>query len=240
MNRKKNKLTEYFDENPDTRKIFFVVFYLIFFIFIAILLRNSVSTGTTFTKQNTGLNKSYNLDAIGNKNYHINIIEDVNGEKNIYDGDVNKDKVEYIKSGNPPLYYYKEGNSTYLRNNNTLMYSKVDTPFISERFLTKDALNDLLIHSTYTSLTNYFNGEETDYNYVISTSTIRRLFDKEETDIDDKENNITIKAGENNIEEIDMDLTSYYNSIYGNINDYKLIITYSKFNEIGNINVKVN
>lgn len=241
MNRRKNKLTEYFDDNPDTRRIFFLVFYIIFFIFIAIILRQSSSVSTTtYTKKNTGLNKSYTLDDISSNNYHLNIVEDINGVKNVYDGDINKDKALFDKSGNPSLNYYKEGNSYYLRNNNTLQYDKTDNPFASYKFITKDGLNNLIIHGTYLSITNYFSGEEKDYNYLISTSTISRLFDNKEVDVDDKENTLTIKSNNEHIIEIDMDLTSYYHMLDKNITNYKLTLTYSKYGEVGDININKN
>ncbi len=243
MNRKRNnKLDEYFNDNPTMKNIFFVFFYLIFFIIIGLILRagNSKSTCSELRRDNTGLNKSYSLNEISNKNYHFNINEEVNGSVTIYDGDLNDDKASFIKSGNPSLNYYYNDYKFYLRNNNTLTYEEVDNPISFSKLITSSSISNMLIHGTYLSYTNYFNGEEKDFNYSISTSTLIKYLDEKDVDTDDNPNMITVKVYNGSIEEIDMDLTSYFKCYNKNINSYKLTINYSKYGSIDPINIKVN
>ena len=236
MNRK-TKLDSYFDDNPEMKKIIFCAFYLVFFVFLIILLRLSSNNSNSekITRENSGLNKSYSLESLSKENYHFNIIEEENDKKTIYDGDVNGDKALFVKSGAPSLNYYKNKDSYYLRDENTLLYDSTDNPLISSKFVESGNIKKLIVHGIYESVTTYFNGTESDYNYSISTSTILRNFDNIEADLDDKPNTIKIKVNDNKVKEIDIDLTSYYNYYDKSINNYKLSITYSKYGMVDEI-----
>ncbi len=235
--REKNKVQEMFEDNPELKQILFFGFYIIFFVFIVILLRGSLTnTNQVLSKKNSGYGISFNLKKIEDNNYHFNYKIIKNNKTIIYEGDRNKENQKFIKSGTPSINYYSQGNNYYLKNTNSLLYEKSINPMEFSKILEATNLKKMFIHGTYISKTEYINSSQEDYTYEISTTTLLRNLDQIETDIDSKGNTITAKLDKNgDLAEIDMDLTDYFHYYDQSIYEYKLIINYSRFGEIEKI-----
>ena len=141
-------------------------------------------------------------------------------------------------SGNTSLYYYGEDDNYFVRDNNTLSYTNTVNPIEFSKFLDPNNLDKLFIHGTYISRTEYLSGKEVDYNYEIATSSILRSIDSINADLDDNVNKVVAKVDEDGkLFEIDLDLTNYYKYYDSSIEEYKLVLTYSKYNEITDIKI---
>ncbi len=235
---KKDNIFSVLDENPDLKKVAFFIFYLIFFIVMILMLRGTnKALPKENTRYNTGYNNSYTLESINTRNYHFNIIENINGNETIYDGDKNGNKMSLIKSGNKSENYYIENNDYYLRDENTLRYNKIDGQLEFIKFINEQALKEIITRSSYESFEEYFDSKKNSYKYEISTTTLTKTIDGRNIDLSDLPNKIEVTVKENKIEEIDLDLTNYYKFNDSNINKYTLKIVYSKYNEIDEIKV---
>lgn len=238
--KEKGKFQEVFEENPELKQLAFFAFYIVFFIFIVVLLRSSVKTNSQkLTRYNSGYNHDFNLKSIANKNYHFNYKVTKNNETYIFDGDRNEEKQTLLISGEPALYYYSEKDKFYMRNPNTLIYEESNNPMEFSNLIEQEKLEELFTHATYISKTEYLDESQSDYTYEISTSTMLRNFNNQETDIEDSNNKIIAKTDNSRtLYEIELDFSNYYHYFDNNINEYKLILTYSKFGEISPINIE--
>lgn len=236
--REKSKIQEMFEDNPELKQIFFFGFYIVFFVFIVILLRSSFTNIDQHQmKKNSGYGASFNLKKIESNNFHFNYKLIKNNQTILYEGDKNKDKQKFTKSGTPSINYYSEGNNYYLKNSNSLLYEESTNPIEFSKILEPSNLKKMFIHGTYISKTEYVNSSKEDYTYEISTSTLLRNIDNVEADIDTKPNTITAKIDKNgDISEIELDLTDYFHYYDQTIYEYKLTINYSNFGEIETIN----
>ncbi len=234
-----NKRGNVFEDNPDLKRIVFFAFYIVFFVFIVILLRSGLkNNNTSYNRYNSGFNKSFSLKAMKNNNYHFNYILEKNNNKTIFDGTKYNNKEEFLMSGNTSLYYYGEDDNYFVRDNNTLSYTNTVNPIEFSKFLDPSNLDKLFIHGTYISRTEYLSGKEVDYNYEIATSSILRSIDSINADLDDNVNKVVAKVDEDGkLFEIDLDLTNYYKYYDSSIEEYKLVLTYSKYNEITDIKI---
>ena len=234
---------QFLNDNPDIKRMIFFIFYIVFFIFVVLLLRSSLknSNVSNVNRNNSGYQKSFNLNLLKNNNYHFNYTVEKNNEVTIFDGDRLQDKNLFVMSGDNSFNYYLENDLCYLRDNNTLLWNRANNPMDFYKFTLYDNIHKLLVHGSYISKTTYLSGEEDDYNYEISTSSIIRNIDNAESDIDGKSNSISVhvlKDGE--VSNIELDLTDYYKYYDNSIYNYKIILSYSKVNSIKDSDVKIN
>lgn len=240
--KEKNKFQNVFLDNPELKPIFFFGFYIVFFVFIVILLRSSFSqmNSKTGSRGNSGYGFDFNFKELDKRNYHFNYKVIKNGEVVVYDGSLNDNKQEFAKSGTPSIEYYSVDDKYYSKNVNTLLYEESTNPMEFLSLLDADILKRLFIHGSYISRTEYFDDSSYEYTYYISTSTILRNVDKVEADISGDVNKLMVKVNkEGGISEMTMDLTDYFKYFDESVTEYKLIISYSKFGQIGVIDVEV-
>ena len=234
---------QFLNDNPDIKRMIFFVFYVVFFIFVVILLRSSLKSDnvSSVNRNNSGYQKSFNLNLLKKNNYHFNYKVEKNNEVIIFDGDRLGDKNLFVMSGDNSFYYYLENDLCYLRDNNSLLWNRAINPMEFYKFTLYDNLHKLLVHGSYISKTTYLSGEEDDYNYEISTASVVKNIDGRESDVDGEVNSVSVhvlKDGE--ISEIVLDLTDYYKYYDNSIYDYKITLSYSKINGIKDSDVKIN
>lgn len=234
---------QFFDDNPDIKRVIFFIFYIVFFIFVVILLRSSLKNNnvSSVNRNNSGYQKSFNLNSIKSDNYHFNYKLEKNNEVIIFDGDRLGSKSLFMMSGDASFNYYLENDLCYLRDNNTLLWNRVDNPMEFYKFTLYDNLHKMLVHGSYISKTTYLSGEEDDYNYEISTASIMKNIDREESDIDGESNLISVHVlKDGTISEIEVVLTDYYKYYDSSIYNYKITLSYSKLGSIKDSDVKIN
>lgn len=235
--REQDNNNEFLDSQLNTKQIFFFAFYIVFFIFIVILFRG-INNGSNKqnTRFNSGYNYSFNLNDINKNNYHFVYKKMLNNTTTIYEGERYNNTLEFIMSGEFSNKYYANNSTYYLKNPNTLEYEPTTNPLDFNNLITGTSLTKLFSSATYKSFVEYLDSSAKDYNYEISTSSLLRIFNNEETDLDDKTNMIIAKVDENGkLYEIDMDMTNYFKYFDQNITNYKLSLSYSKFGTIEKI-----
>lgn len=238
--RDKSKVQDAFFDNPESKQLFFFGFYVVFFIFIVILLRSSFARNDLkLSRSNSGYRYDFTLRDLEKKNYHFNYKVIKNGEIIVYDGNLSNNKRQFFRSGNPSVEYYSVGDVYYQKNSNTLLYDEVNNPMEFVSLLDASTFKKFFIYGSYISKTEYLDGNSLDFTYNISTSTLLRNIDKVESDIDGEVNKVVVKVISGKISEVSMDLTDYFRYHDNSINEYKLVIGYSKFGEIGDIDVGV-
>ena len=103
-----------------------------------------------------------------------------------------------------------------------------------KEFIDVDSITDILKVSSLISKTDYESGMRT-YDYNISTTSLVKLIDKQDIDLDDAVNSIFIKAeDEKQVNEISFSLDSYC-KYKGIGNSCKVLLKYSNFNEVEDI-----
>lgn len=223
--------------NSQTKNILFLGFYIIFFMIIVILLRSGYKKGNNnITPYNSGYGHSFRLTNLEKENYNFTYIEEKNNLTTIYEGKSNKNIMKYQKSGIEAIEFIKNKDTTKYKNKNTLSWDICDSPITFEKFTNAGYIKNLLLRGTYMSRTTFVSSDDVEYNYEISTPTVKRIIDKEEVDIEDKPNKITVVLNKNKeIKEIRYDLTDYYKYLDNNILSYKLTLKFKNYGKVKEI-----
>ena len=227
------KLIKELNSTPRGKAVLFFGFYTIFFIVLFIVVA-------------IGKNNNYNLDDIY---YNANKISfssiDSNFEysykfyidNNIYTYDGKRKDNEETFIFNNAKYYNKNGD---FYQNNSGNYIDVESPYIYREFVDVDVIKNLVDASSFSSKTEYENGDMM-YNYKITTSTIIKELDGTDTDIDDVPNEISVYVSKDeNIKNIKFNLNSYglFKSI--SVNRFEIELNYFNHGEVGDFNILVD
>lgn len=231
MNRN-NKKMDYkqmveFLKTPKGKAVLFFGFYFVFFFVLAVMARiNPVTSSNDYKEDN---NFDFSLSQISGNNYHFKYDINIDDKSYLYEGDRNgSSELFTLNSEN----YYRNGDN-FLKNTNNI-WLKADNPYIMKEFIDVDSITDILKISSLISKTDYESGMRT-YDYNISTTSLVKLIDKQDIDLDDAVNSIFIKAeDEKQVNEISFSLDSYCK--YKGIGDScKVLLKYSNFNEVEDI-----
>lgn len=212
---------------PRGKAVFFFGFYLIFFIVIFSL---AAAGGKDTNKYENNNKYDYDLSMIEKNNYNFKYINTIDVDSIEFSGKRYKDNSLY-KNNN--LLYFKNKNKNYLNNND--LWVECNEPNQFNYFTDINNIKNILNKSTYMSKTDYESGKIT-YNYEISTTTLVKLINDIDIDLDDKTNSITLSTDEEkHINKISFNLDSY--GIYNKICKLKFSIDleYDKFGEIEKI-----
>lgn len=227
------KLIKELNSTPRGKAVLFFGFYAIFFIVLFIIMAIGKS------------NNNYSLDDIYNTNKISFSSIDSNFEysykfyidNNIYTYDGKKRNNEETFIFNNAGYYNKNGD---FYQNDGGNYVEVDSPFIYREFTDTDVIKQLIDVSSFSSKTEYENGDMM-YNYKITTSTIVKELDDIDTDIDDVPNEISIYVSKDgNIKNIKFNLNSYglFKSI--SMNKFEIELSYFNYGEVDDFNILVD
>lgn len=224
-------------ENNNIKSGLFLGFYAIFFLLVVFLLRTGYKENNQkITTKNSGYGYNFKLTRLENRNYHFIYTEELDNNLVVYEGNKFANTTKYKKSGSTVQEYIEDNKTVKYKDNNTLTWEKCENPMFFNKFTNPNYIKRLLTHGTYISKTMYINNSDTAYNYDIATSTIIKILDKKEIDIDDKPNTISIILDSTGkIKEIKYDLTSYYKYINPDALSYKISQKYSKYGEIKEI-----
>lgn len=232
-NKEKNRLQELFEESPEFKQFFFFGFYIIFFIFLVVILRSAYkSNNEHVTRYNSGYKHNFTLEEIKKDNYYFTYTLYKNNQVIVYEGKKNKEFSEFIMSGEVASEYKRQGNNYSKKNINTLLYENVTSPMEFDKLLDNDILSRIFVRASYISRTEYLEKEEKDYNYEIATSTLTKVVDNMETDLDSINKIVAHVSDSGELYQIDMDVTNYFKYFDNTIYNYTLKLNYSKFGEV--------
>lgn len=214
--------------------ILFFGFYLLFFLFLAIFARVGRRNSTLSSDYERGsTDKGMILENLENSNY-----------KYVYT--ITLDDIKYTcsgeKYGNLELFefnnqkYYYDGVNYYLYG--TL--NNIDYPLGYREFLDFKKVINLSKLGYLESSTNYEDGK-VNYNYLVSSNTINKEFNFNETDFDEIPNNLIIGTDKDkNINHIDFKLDSY--CLLNNLcnKNLRVELSYSDFGKVEKIVNSIN
>ena len=224
----KDKVRAFF-KTPRGKAVLFFGVYFIFFIGLAIFSRVA-GTGNSISPQLNVSPYSYSLNQISNHNYHYRYQYQIDDLSFSFEGDrVNN---RSLFSDGTTSYYQK--NDLFMKNQDGL-WIKCDNPYIFPSLLDDSIINTLITSATYVSKTELATGEE-EINLEISTTTLVKILDGVDVDLDDPVNTIQLKKdASSEVVEIRYNLTSYA-IYYGRCSSsFQLILSYSNFGNVKEI-----
>lgn len=218
-----------FLKTPRGKAVLFFGIYFIFFIGLAIFSRVA-GTGNSITPQLSVSPYTYSLEQIANHNYHYQYQYLIDGSTITFEGDRNNNKSLF--SDGVISYYQKD--DLFMKSQDGL-WIKCDNPYIFPLLLDDSVLNTIISSATYVSKTELATGEE-EINLQITTTTLVKILDGLDVDLDDPINTIQLKkdsSGE--VVEVRYDFTSY--ALYHGrcSSSFQLILFYSNFGNVKEI-----
>lgn len=218
-----------FLKTPRGKAVLFFGIYFIFFIGLAIFSRVA-GTGNSITPQLSVSPYTYSLEQVANHNYHYQYQYLIDGSTITFEGDRNNNKSLF--SDGVISYYQKD--DLFMKSQDGL-WIKCDNPYIFPLLLDDSVLNTIISSATYVSKTELATGEE-EINLQITTTTLVKILDGLDVDLDDPVNTIQLKkdsSGE--VVEVRYDFTSY--ALYHGrcSSSFQLILSYSNFGNVKEI-----
>lgn len=232
---KVNILINDLKNNSQHKAWVFLAFYFIFFFFLILAIRsNSNSKNINNVNININANKYFSMETIKNNNYHFKYIVNSDGNETIYDGDRNNLKEKFTKTRNSLVEKYYQENNIYLKQINSNWINTND-PYEIITFRNIDDLNKIINSSTFISKT-MLNDNSNIYDYQISTTTLYKILDFTDIDLDDLPNIIKVTTDSNNeLVKLELNMSSYFK--YKNMcnNSLNIVMEYSNFGKINDI-----
>ena len=211
------------------RALLFFLGYLIFFAIVFIFIQTSSRVNLSRDDFENGTTINFNVDKIQNNNYSYKytITLDINDYEFVGKRQDNLEEFSYNE-----YYYFRDykTNKNYREEKSNWIECKDPNDF--KYFTDIENIIDLANNATYISKTNYESGKTT-YSYEISTTTIEKLMNDVDIDLDDKPNELVFSTDEEeNVVNIKMKLDSYgkyknYSKKYFSIN-----LEYDDFGDI--------
>ena len=235
MNKRIEQLKEIFKNLKKTdrgRALLFFLGYLIFFIIVFIFIHTSDRTFIDSSDYENGTTVNFNVDKIKNNNYSYK-----------YTVTIDVNDFEFIGKRNGDLEEFSTNEIDFFRDykNNKIYKLEKDkwidsiNPNDLSYFTDIENIMELANKATYISKTDYESGKMT-YTYEISTTTIEKIMNNVDIDLDDKPNELIFSTDEEeNVVNIKMKLDSF--GKYKNYSKKYLSIDleYDEFGEIDKI-----
>ena len=214
------------------RALLFFCGYLIFFLFLFVFIKTSSKVHLNRSDFESGSQIDFNVEKIKNNNYSYRYTITIDVNDYIFVG---------RRNNNYELLKY-EDNDYFINYSNNVVKKLENGKWIDNRnpndfsyFVNIDNIIELITQATYLSKTDYESGKVT-YTYEISTTTIEKIINDVDIDLDDKPNEIIFSTDEDeNVDSIRLEFDNY-GKYKGNCKKYLTIeINYDDFGEIDNI-----
>ncbi|MBQ9018967.1 MAG: hypothetical protein IJ097_01475 [Bacilli bacterium] len=210
-------------KKPYGKSVVFFGFYLILFIFLAIIFSLSSKRNITSNDYNKFSNNIIHK-YLSNSDYSFDYKVNVDKEEYNYFGNKNKGEYSFIYKD---IKYYIIDDKCYTKTNGEK--EEIVNPMKFNMFVFEKDIDNIMKSSYLESKISYDDGKKV-YNYLISTNTLNLLFDNKNTDYEEIPNRISVSIDDKKVESISYDLSSYckLNSLC--TDSLKINITY-EFNE---------
>ena len=213
--------------DPRKKSITMLIIMVIFFSLTVIGVRSNKGNASNNSLGNRYNTYDFSLNKIKSGNYKFVLSLNNDEVSNTYEGKRNNNEELFNDRENN---YYSYNDDFYKDIHG--VWSKVD-------FKYKELFNPYYIDKIIDKATfvkkEEFNDKTKVYNYSVSTTTLIELFERKIIDIEDPINTIILKTdSDNNVVEIDMDISSY--GVFKNYGkSVKISIKYSDFGNIEKI-----
>lgn len=208
------------NSTPRGKSVLFFGFYGIFFIFLFIAM--AAGRGSGYNLDNLGNSSNFSLQSISNNNFEFSYKVSLDESIYMYTGKKYNDKESFIFNN---IEYYNLADDFYQKTGDS--FSETDNPYVYSDFMRVDNIQKFIDLATLDSKTEYENGDFV-YNYKISTTSIVKMIDDIDIDIDDLPNEISVCISDGDIKSVEFNLNSY--GLYKSISNNKFIITLNYFN----------
>lgn len=234
-NSKFKKFIEVIKTDKQKRAWLVLFGYFIFFFILIIMIRTNSSTSNYDNTSSSNL-KNINISEIKSGNYYFKYTINLDNQITSYEGERNSTKSLFHKNMNGVMEnYYQENDSYYMKIND--IWTLSDNPYSLASFMDISKIEKIIEEAKYISKTEYEDYSKL-YHYQISTTTLVKLIDSEIVDLDDAPNDIMVTTDRsNNVQKIEFNFSSYTNYKLLTTSSSNVMLEYSKFNEISNINV---
>lgn len=227
-NKQKNNFHDFmnFAKTPKGKALVFFGAYFIFFVVLAIL-AHSMGSGDVIGS-NIKLNPySYQVDSILKGNYHFSYQYLIDGVSTTYQGDANQG----VSLFNDGVTNYYQKDDLFMKFQDGI-WVKTENPYPLSMLLDISKLENVINQATYISKTELATGEK-ELTFQISTTTLVKLFENIDIDLDDPVNTIVlITDSSSEVVEIDYDVSSYAKYKGLATDQFQMKLSYSKFGEI--------
>ena len=193
-----------FIRTPKGKAVLFFGIYFVFFIVLA-MIAHIGGQGPVLGSTDLKLGDfSYDLSSIKEGNYNFSYQFSIDQLNTTYSG---KHYEENSLFSDGTISYYQQGN-LFMRNQNGV-WIKSEAPYPLVSLTDVSTIDSLISSSTYVSKTELATGEEI-INLQITSTTLVKILDGLEVDLDDPVNSIQLKKNENGeVVEIQYTLDSY-------------------------------
>lgn len=216
-----------FIRTPKGKAVLFFGIYFVFFIVLA-MIAHIGGQGPVLGSTDLKLGDfSYDLSSIKEGNYNFSYQFSIDQLNTTYSG---KHYEENSLFSDGTISYYQQGN-LFMRNQNGF-WIKSEAPYPLVSLTDVSTIDSLISSSTYVSKTELATGEEI-INLQITSTTLVKILDGLEVDLDDPVNSIQLKKNENGeVVEIQYTLDSYakYKGLASS--ELRFVASYSNFGDI--------
>ncbi len=225
-------------KNPRGKSSLFFLFYLAFFLLIIIGIRSNFKSNhsSNINSLQNNITTNYKLDGIYKGNYYFTRIETLNGIATQFEGKSNDQKSEVVGLKNGILsHYFMYGGIVIEQKEGT--YKVSSDPYLYGKFGMYRYIDSILEKATLISKTDYPDGNS-HYQYEISTTTLVKLFDNIDIDLEDPSNRIEVEVGaDHNVVGITYQLDAYASYTSGENISLEIKLTYDRFGEVEELEV---
>ena len=231
VNNQNNKINKEqileFIRTPKGKAFLFFGIYFIFFIALS-MIAHIGGKGPVLGSTDLKLGEfSYDLSSIEDGNYNFSYQFLVDQVVTTYSGKHYEDKALF-SDGNTDFY---QSADLFMKKQDGV-WVKSESPYVLASLTDVSVINDLIGLSTYISKTELATGEQI-VNLEISTTTLVKMLEGIEVDLDDPVNSIELKKNENGeVVQIKYNLDSYAKYKGLAINEFRLNLDYSNFGDI--------
>lgn len=235
MKRIKWKKVYKYVRDPKNKPVLFFGFYLLFFIFIAVLVRLSPVKDTRPNKDTDARgNHYYNLGKLDDTNYHFKYEYNIDSVLTSFEGERNGLRELFVRKYNNSLDNFYGYRKLYMQQLNGV-WQKSDSPYLYDELFDVDVIREILENATFMSKTEYQNKSHS-YTYQISTTTLEKILYNNIVDLDDIPNDVVVTMDNNYyVEEIEYKLDSFANFKNPTNKSLSLKLSYSDFGNIKEI-----
>ena len=216
-------------KNPRGKAILFFGGYLILFLVIFLIIGTSNSSSSKATDYEEGIPYRFYTSLLEKKNYHYTYKVVLDDNVSIIDGDKYEDREMFTYQDKK---YYKEEDDFYVYSDK---WVKTEIPYKFSNFLDVEKAIGLVSLATYDSTTNYQSGK-TNYNFLISSNTINKVFDNIDSDFMEEPNTLIVSTDENKqVNKVSFTLDSYcvMNKVCNK--SLRIDLDFSRFGEVKEI-----
>ncbi len=216
-----------FIRTPKGKAFLFFGIYFVFFVVLAMIAHIGGQGPVLGSTDLDFKNFSYNLSSIKNGNYNFNYQFSIDQMSTTYSGK-HYDNMSLFSDG---IISYYQQDSLFMKYQDGI-WIKSDSPYPLSSLTEASIIDNLINTSTYVSKTSLATGEET-VTLEITTTTLVKLLDGLEVDLDDPVNSLELKKNVNDeIVQIKYNFDSYAKYKGLAANEFRLTLNYSNFGSV--------